>query len=246
MTQYKAFFAEFQVVEYRQALELQLKLLEEKKTGLRNEDIVLCLEHTPVFTLGRRGGMENLLVSESFLNDRNIEIIQVERGGNITYHGPGQLVVYPIVDLKRLGIGVAEYVRKLEEIMIQTARKLGVDTTRDELNRGVWARGKKLGNVGVAISRDISFHGFSLNINVSIEPFRWINPCGLKHIQITTLEMEGAGGVTVQKVRRIIKRKIEDTLGLNLVNMTSDYLMSPSNDKPSINLRTSLCENPCG
>ena len=180
-------------------------------------DIVLLLEHTQVFTLGRRGGMENLTVAEDILKDRGIPIIQVERGGNITFHGPGQLVIYPIIDLRSLKLGVVDYVEMLEEVVIRVAAGWGVTGERNPLNRGVWVDNRKLASVGVAVRRGISFHGVALNVNLSMEPFTWINPCGLKGIGVTSLEIELGGSVPIDTVRKAVKHHLGEVFGVELV-----------------------------
>jgi lipoate-protein ligase B len=174
------------VVPYGEALALQYRLAEEVRAGDR-PDTVLFLEHTSVFTLGKRGGRENLTVTDDFLADRGVTVFETERGGNITYHGPGQLVVYPIISLKRLGIGVADYVDRLEEVMLRTAAAWGVRAGRNPKNRGVWIENNKLGSIGIAVKRGIALHGLALNVSTDLAPFGWINPCGLTDVGITTL-----------------------------------------------------------
>lgn len=204
-------------LEYAEAWPLQSKLVEARKSALLGADIFLLLEHPPVFTLGRRGGRENLNVSESFLEQSGIPIFHVERGGNITFHGPGQLVGYGIVDLQAAGFSVIDYVSGLEEVMIRTAAQWGVVAERNPLNRGVWVGNSKLGSVGIAVRRGITFHGFALNANVSLEPFGWINPCGLKGIGVTSLARELGCEVSLVEVRRSLQRNLAAVFQINLV-----------------------------
>ncbi len=173
---------ELPVTDYREAWDLQTGLVAARNSGVLASDVLLLLEHAPVFTLGRRGGLENLTVSEEFLKEAGVPVVHVERGGNITYHGPGQLVGYPILDLHASGLTVSDYVERLEEIMIRTAAHWGVAAGRNPINRGVWVGNSKLGSIGVAIRHGISFHGFAFNVSLSLEPFGWINPCGLRGI----------------------------------------------------------------
>ena len=123
------------LMEYEEAWRLQTALVEAKRHGTAPGDVVLFVEHPPVFTLGRRGGLENLKVPEPFLASRGIRVVHIERGGDITYHGPGQLVVYPVVDLRRAGLGVKNFVTALEEVMIRAAADQGVEAERNSLNR---------------------------------------------------------------------------------------------------------------
>ncbi|GAB6142778.1 lipoyl(octanoyl) transferase LipB [Desulfocicer niacini] len=178
------------LLDYQEALDLQQQYVEEKKSGIRKQDIILVLEHPAVFTLGRRGGRENLVVSEAFLKERGIPVVQTGRGGNITFHGPGQLVVYPIIDLNRAGMGVADFVHLLEEIMIKTAAHAGVTAHRSQMNHGIWVKNRKLGSIGLSVTRGICFHGLALNVNLDLTPFSWVNPCGLTGVSMTSLETE--------------------------------------------------------
>ena len=128
---------------YEEIWELQ-KIVEAKVQGILPEDIVLILEHEPVFTLGKRGNRNHLHVSEAFLRKQNIRSVRVERGGDVTFHGPGQLVVYPIVDFRAVGIRVVDFVKRLEEVMIRVALELGIKASRDPTNRGIWVGPRKL------------------------------------------------------------------------------------------------------
>jgi lipoate-protein ligase B len=176
------------LTDYKDAWDLQLRLLEARKDRVLKKDVVLFLEHAPVFTLGRRGGRNNLKVPEDFIASRGIPIVHVERGGDITYHGPGQLVIYPIVDLKEAEWSVVDFVEALEEIMIRTVGDWGIMAERNSLNRGAWVGMSKIGSVGTAVRRSISFHGLALNVNTNLEPFTWIHPCGLQGVAVTSVK----------------------------------------------------------
>lgn len=204
------------VLDYREAWRLQVALVAARHTAAVDADIMLLLEHPPVFTLGRRGGRENLTVSESFLEKSGIPIFHIERGGNITFHGPGQLIGYGIVDLHAAKLSVTDYVTGLEEIMIRTADHWGVIAERNPINRGVWVGNTKLGSIGIAVRRGITFHGFALNVNIRLEPFSWINPCGLKGIGVTSLERELAQALPITEVREVLKHNIESVFQVNL------------------------------
>lgn len=205
------------LVEYQKARNLQNHLVSARKDKIFDSDIVLILEHPPVFTLGRRGGLENLNVSQSFLKQSKIQVIHVERGGDITFHGPGQIVVYPIINLEKSRLTVIDYVSNLEEVMIQTAKDFGVQAQRNGLNRGVWVGKKKLGSVGIAVRRGISFHGMALNVNLSLKPFHWINPCGLQDIKMTSIQQELSHPVSLPRARKTVKQHFESIFGVELV-----------------------------
>ncbi len=207
---------ELPVTGYKEVWDMQLCLANARKESIIKADIVILLEHLPVFTLGRRGGLKNLIVSENFLKNKGIPIVQVERGGDITFHGPGQIVVYPIISLKQARLKIVEYVEKLEEVMIRTVGAWGIKAERNPVNRGVWVGKNKLGSLGIAVRRGISFHGFALNVNIPLEPFSWINPCGLQGIGITSIAKEIKKNVPVIQVQNTLKSEIESVFGVSL------------------------------
>lgn len=193
-----AVFTDLGLLEYSRALDLQNKTLQSKIDKTLEEDKIFFVEHPKVFTLGKRGGRENLTVSLDFLRTRGIDVVQTDRGGNITFHGPGQAVLYPVVDLEKNRISVKDFVHGLEEIMKLTAKEFNVDADRDERNHGLWVGNSKIGSVGISIKRGISMHGLALNIHPDLEPFSWINPCGLENVPITSIkkEMEKSNSVS--------------------------------------------------
>jgi len=207
---------ELSKVAYKEAWNLQLAIVAARKDKILNSDVILLLEHFPVFTLGRRGGLENLTVSKAFLKKTGIEVIHIERGGNITFHGPGQLVGYPIIDLRAARLSVVDYVNSLEEVMIRTATDYGVRAERNPMNRGIWVGNSKIGSIGIAVRRWISFHGFALNVNLSLKPFQWINPCGLQGIGVTSLAREISRQIPMHRVRETAKRHMEAIFGIKL------------------------------
>jgi lipoate-protein ligase B len=209
---------DFDRIDYREAWELQGKLIMARKERILQNDIVLFLEHPPVFTLGRRGGRECMLVSEEFLEKAGVQVIQVERGGNITFHGPGQLVVYLIVDLQTARIKVVDFVSGLEEVMLRTAENWGIAAERNPANRGIWVGPHKMGSIGIAVRRGISFHGLALNVHTDLTPFSWIQPCGLQDVGMTTMQQETAHKFSMQKVRAVLKKQFETVFGIKLLN----------------------------
>ena len=204
-------------VDYEKAWDLQRRLVHAKTRGMFEKDVILMLEHPPVFTLGKRGGRENLKVDDAFLEQAGVSVVHVERGGDITYHGPGQLVIYPIVNLQRAKLKVLSFVYALEEIIIQVAGEWGIKAERNPINRGVWVGMKKLASIGIAIRRNVSFHGIALNVNLSMGPFSWIHPCGLHGIGMTSMQEELAFKVSMEQVRESVKGHIHEVLGFDLV-----------------------------
>lgn len=185
-----ASIAELGLVPYHQAHRLQLDMVAARRAGSLDRDLFLCVEHPPVFTLGRRGDRSHLGISEAQLAERGIDLVAIERGGEITYHGPGQLVVYPIIDLRAARLSVSAYVERLEGLMLAVAADLGVSAGRDSRNRGIWVGNEKLGSIGIAIRHGISFHGLALNVECDLAPFSWINPCGLAGIAMTSISRQ--------------------------------------------------------
>jgi len=212
--------AELPVVDYLQILELQRQLVDARRIEIINRDIVLLLEHPPVFTMGRRGGLVNLKVSRTFLEKLNIAIIQTDRGGNITFHGPGQLVVYPIIDLQAAGMQVSDYVASLEEIMLRVLAGWGIPADSNPANRGIWIGNSKIGSIGIAVRQGVCYHGFALNVNLALNPFGWIHPCGFKDIGVTSMQRELSHNVSINQVRGAIKRHLESYFGVKLISTT--------------------------
>lgn len=174
------------MVEYGQALELQRALARARIEG-EVGDLLLLLEHPPTITLGRGGDRGHLLVDDVSLKSKGIAFFEVERGGGITYHGPGQLVGYPILDLSLHGRDLHLYVRKLEEVLIKALLAFGIQAERVPGLPGVWAGSRKITSLGLHIKRWVSWHGFALNVNVDLAPFRLIIPCGLREVEMTSM-----------------------------------------------------------
>lgn len=210
---------ELSLTEYRAALDLQQNIAIARQSGVIGNDVVLILEHSPVFTLGRRASTENLKVSNAFLERKKIPVIPVDRGGDITFHGPGQLVIYPIVDLTKAGLKVLDYVTGLEEIMLRTVSGWKIPAERNSANRGIWVAGRKLGSVGISVKRGVSFHGCSLNVNISLKPFKWINPCGLQNVGVTSMKEELSQKISMGQVREVITHHFESVFGFDLVRI---------------------------
>ena len=176
------------VVEYGRALEWQHARAAALYAGSEGEALAL-LQHPPVYTLGARGDDSHLLASPQALAAFGAEVVQTDRGGNVTFHGPGQLVAYPILNLRGRDMGVASYIRALEAIMIEAVARFGVQAERVRGRPGVWVDGAKLGAVGVRVSRGVSSHGLALNVSTDLEWFARIVPCGIPDIEATSLEL---------------------------------------------------------
>jgi lipoate-protein ligase B len=210
--------------DYRQALEMQHRAVAARREGHLSRDLVVMLEHPPVFTLGRRGGRENLLVPEEVLKADGIALLPIERGGDITYHGPGQLVVYPIVDLNAAHLAVTAFVGALEQAMVATAAHWDLKARGDAVHRGAWIGQRKLGSVGITVRRGVSFHGLALNVATDLTPFTWINPCGIQACAMTTLSLETGVDVPMTTVRREMGRHLSELLGLEFEAISLERL----------------------
>jgi len=174
-------------VPYQRALELQIKLIAMRRNG-EIGDTLLLLEHPPTFTTGRRGNMANLLAAGNYLSKAGIHFEVISRGGDITYHGPGQLVGYPILDLNGIGRDIHKYLRKLEETIIISLGDFGVRGRRIKGITGVWAKWHKIASIGVGVRRWVTYHGFALNVNTDLSYFDMIVPCGIENVKMTSIQ----------------------------------------------------------
>jgi lipoate-protein ligase B len=173
---------------YLEVLDLQRELVKLRQEQ-RIPDTLLLVEHEPVITLGRHGSRSNILSSPEELASQGINVHQVERGGDVTYHGPGQLVAYPIVHLTQRELSIRGFVDSLEETLILVLADFGIKAGREPQHRGVWVEDLKVAALGVAVRRWVSFHGFALNVSPNMDHFCHINPCELGHDQVTSMAL---------------------------------------------------------
>ena len=207
-------------VPYRDAWDLQRSLAAAVAQG-NLPDTVLLLEHPPVVTLGRRTEKAELHIPA----DAEVELVETDRGGKSTYHGPGQLVCYPIFDLTRHGQDVKKYCRDLEEALIRTLSPLGVEATRIEGLTGIWLERppRKIASIGIHISKWITTHGYALNVDLDPAPFTdWITACGLDDAQFTTIAREVGRAVAVDEVRPHAAAALEEVFGVRLEELAAD------------------------
>ena len=201
-------FIDLGTISFTNAYNRQIEMLASISAGSSSE-AVLLLEHPHVFTTGRRGLDENLLASRDF-HGNPLEVVRINRGGDVTYHGPGQLVVYPLLDLRRRGRDLNHYLRSLEECVINTARHFGVTSYRRDGLTGVWTDHGKLASIGVGVRRWITMHGLALNVSTDLSYFKLINPCGIPECPVTSLERLLDGPVGMQEVKDTIKSTMSD------------------------------------
>lgn len=174
--------------DYKKAWDIQHNILEKRQKG-EILDTLILVEHPPVITLGRNALESNVVVPEKYLRDNDIGIYHIERGGDVTYHGPGQIVGYPIVDLREKGMGIREFVEKLEETFISLLKEnYGIESRIDPEFPGVWAGNSKITAIGLAVKRGVTMHGFAFNVNTNLEHFKLILPCGIAGRDVTSLQ----------------------------------------------------------
>lgn len=221
----QSFICDLRTMQYQDAHQLQLRCLDWRSSDKEHPDIFLVVEHPSVFTLGKRGIRDSLLMDEVFLQERGISVIHVERGGDITYHGPGQIVLYPIISLRQSNLSVKDYVGLLEELMIAVSSSYGIQANRDERNRGVWVGNNKIGSIGISVRHGIVFHGMALNVTLDLAPFRWINPCGLTGVGATSFEKEINRSVDLDTVKSCLINKIGEIFDRTTNNISQVELM---------------------
>jgi lipoyl(octanoyl) transferase len=205
------------VVTYDNGMRLQQKLVEMRQ---REEivDQLLLLEHPPVITLGRGGNLRNLLASPESLRANGVRFFETTRGGDITYHGPGQIVGYPIIHLGEGNRDVRKYVTKLEEVLIRTVAEYGIEAERVDGKRGIWVGNDKIAAIGVRIARWVTSHGFALNVNTNLDHFRLITPCGLENTGVTSIEHELGRTIDIDEVREHLTRHFAEIFERDLIS----------------------------
>ena len=215
------------LIDYKEAWDLQKKLFLENfkiKTGKRGGETsnhLFLLEHPHVYTLGKSGDKNNLLLNDALLKLKEASFYKIDRGGDITYHGPGQLVGYPVFDLDKLNLSIKDFVFNIEEVLIRTVAHYGITATRLDGATGVWLdaddlhKARKIAAIGMKISKKVSMHGFALNVNTNLNYFNFIIPCGLKDKGVTSLQKELKRKVSLEEVSEILIKNFEKVFGLS-------------------------------
>ncbi|MBN1598125.1 MAG: lipoyl(octanoyl) transferase LipB [Bacteroidales bacterium] len=221
----KVIYIDLGLKEYKEAWDIQemyhSKLLAGKDKNDSNAGTLIFCEHPHVYTLGKSGQQNNLLVNNDFLKKINATYYKSNRGGDITYHGPGQLVGYPIFDLEKLKLGVKDYIHLLEHSIIDTLKEYNISATRLEKATGVWLdagteKARKICAIGVRVSKAVTMHGFALNINTDLKYFSYINPCGFIDKSVTSIQKELSKEISTQEVKTILKKRIEHIFSLSI------------------------------
>lgn len=236
----EVFFKDLGRAEYKQVWDYQESLLQENvriKTeqrrltehpeavgarGLVTANYLLFVEHFPVYTFGKSGHMENVLIDEDHMKEKGIDFFRTNRGGDITFHGPGQIVGYPILDLERFYTDIGKYLRNLEEVIIQVLKTYGIQGDRSQGETGVWieagvkGRERKICAIGVRCSRWITMHGFAFNVNTDLGYFGNIVPCGIQDKQVTSLEKELGRALPMEEVKEEVRHRFEEVFDVEL------------------------------
>ena len=210
-------------VAYDQAFAAQRELAESLAEDRSGRGVLVLLEHPPVITIGRGGSAEHLVAAEEVLRSQHVEVREVNRGGDVTYHGPGQIVGYPIVNLHDQGRDVHEHMRRLERVLIATLREHGIAGCQRPGYTGVWVARRKIASIGIAVTRWVAYHGFALNVDPDLSHFGWIVPCGIRGVQMTSMSNETGDCVSIGPVAERIVAHFCDEFGFAEVERLQDF-----------------------
>jgi len=215
------------LIGYEEAWYLQKEMfngaIQQKLNHVKPEQQLLLCEHPHVYTMGKSAQSTNLLLSESELKKQDIQVFDIERGGDITYHGPGQLVVYPIFDLEQLQLGVKQFVFNIEQCIINTLAKYGIVSERIHDRIGIWVdkdtqRERKIAAIGIKCSRHITMHGLALNVNTDLSLFEQIIPCGIQDREVTSMEKELGRKIPMDEIKKHLVNEFSTIFELNLIS----------------------------
>jgi lipoyl(octanoyl) transferase len=199
-------------IDYKEAWDLQKEIFSEKLSG-KIEDVLFLLEHPNTYTLGKTADKQNLKSSEDYLRENHISVYDIDRGGDITYHGPGQIVGYPIIDLNNWYADAHKYLRALEEVIIKTCTEYNLHCERNPKYTGVWINDKKIAAIGIKISRWITMHGFAFNVNTDLNLFNGIIPCGIQDKAVTSLKYELKRNIGISEVKQKLLNNFAEIFG---------------------------------
>jgi lipoate-protein ligase B len=245
----RGYLIDIDLIDYQRSWDFQREFVATKvKSDI--PDVLILLEHNPVITLGRRGNRQHILASREVLTAEGIRVYHVERGGEVTYHGPGQIVGYPILNLRNWRRDVSWYIFNLEEVLIRALGDFGIEGTRNSLNRGVWVGDSKIGSIGVAIRRWTTYHGLSLNVSPNMTHYDFITPCGLQGIEATSMRELLGKEPDHRRVRDGILRHFQQVFEMELVRVDMEELEKtlefprPAYEKSSRNDQKALLDRP--
>jgi lipoyl(octanoyl) transferase len=214
-------YSDLGFVDYQKGWDLQRNLFQKRLSNEIN-DTLLLLEHPHTYTFGKSANKTNLLLSQTELEQKNISLFDIDRGGDITYHGPGQIVGYAILDLKNWKQDTHKYLRALEEVIIETLLEYGIEAERNDKYTGVWVEDKKICAIGIKVSRWITMHGFAFNVNTDLELFNGIIPCGIENKGVTSLSEIKKDKVNINNVKNRIVQKFKTIFNYNKIEITNN------------------------
>ncbi|MDI6765678.1 MAG: lipoyl(octanoyl) transferase LipB [Bacteroidota bacterium] len=218
----------FGLTAYQPIWELQKKIFN-LQISKKISDVLIITEHNHVYTLGKNTDEAHLLADEKELKLSDVDVYHIDRGGDITYHGPGQLVGYPIINLNNYYLDTHRYLRDLEEVLIRTLKDFGINGHREENYTGVWVGGDKIAAIGVKVSRWITMHGFALNVNTNLSYFDRIIPCGIFHKGVTSMERILGNKVSLQDVIDSVSSRFREVFGIHTKIVDKDEFLSTIN-----------------
>lgn len=222
----KLTYCNLNTIDYKEAWDLQ-KSIFELRYQQKVDDVFLLLEHPHTYTLGKTADEKNLVGNEEYLNKNKISVYDIDRGGDITYHGPGQIVGYPIIDLNNWGKDTDKYLRALEEIIIRTCADYRLAVKRVPKYTGVWIEDRKIAAIGIKVTRWITMHGFALNVNTDLSLYNGIIPCGITNKEVTSLKKELKTEINLQEVQSKILNHAVEIFGYNDIETQNvEYLLS--------------------
>jgi lipoate-protein ligase B len=208
-------FYQLGLIDYGEAYHRQRQLIKQRLDS-EIEDTLLLLEHPPTITIGKSGSLENVLVSQAQLAKEGISLFFTDRGGDVTYHGPGQLVAYPIIDLRNRGRDIHRYVNELEEVVIRTLADFSIAAHRDDSHAGVWVKEAEIAAIGLSVKRWITMHGIAINVNSRLEHFSLINPCGFSDRTATSMARLLGREIAMAEVSQRLVNHFSDVFNVNI------------------------------
>jgi lipoate-protein ligase B len=209
----KGYWLDLDLMSYAPAFEIQERILQARMAG-RLAPTVILQENSPVFTIGRSGSRDNILSSPEHLRSLGIDVLEVNRGGDVTYHGPGQLIVSPLMYLGDIGLNANQYMHRLEDVLMDLLRHYDIDTSKKDAYPGVWLGEAKIAAVGIAVRHGFTFHGFSLNVAPDLEAFKLINPCGVSRMDVTSIQQVLGRSPGMAGIKSTLKSILEKTFSL--------------------------------
>lgn len=216
----KLVYCDLGLIDYKEAWDLQ-KSVHQLKTENKIDDVLFLLEHPHTYTLGKTADKENLVGGDEYLTENNISVYDIDRGGDITYHGPGQIVGYPIISLTNWNQDTHKYLRAIEEVIIKVCDEYGLDASRVEKYTGVWIDDRKICAIGIKVSRWITMHGFAFNVNTDLKLFKGIIPCGISDKDVTSLNLELKKAINLGEIKERILHQFSVIFNYDQIELIS-------------------------